>query len=50
MLLRSIVLFLMVTLFTLKSNGQKFAFVDSEYILEQMEGARSKNDNHRAKK
>ena len=26
----------MVTLFTLKSNGQKFAFVDSEYILEQM--------------
>ena len=38
MFLRAIVIFLVVALFTLKSNGQKFAFVDSEYILEQMEG------------
>ena len=38
MFLRTIILFLIVTLFNLESNGQKFAFVDSEYILEQMEG------------
>ena len=38
MFLRSVILFLLVNLLVLKSYGQKFAFVDSEYILEQMEG------------
>ena len=38
MLLRPFILFLVLSLISLKSNGQKFAFVDSEYILEQMEG------------
>ena len=38
MFLRTIILILIVTLVNVKSNGQKFAFVDSEYILEQMEG------------
>ena len=38
MFLRSVILFLVLNLLFLKSNGQKFAFVDSEYILEQMEG------------
>ena len=38
MFLRYFILFLLVSLLSLKSQGQKFAFVDSEYILEQMEG------------
>ena len=38
MLLRPFILFLVLSLISLKSKGQKFAFVDSEYILEQMEG------------
>ena len=38
MFIRPIILFIFISLLSLKSNGQKFAFVDSEYILEQMEG------------
>ena len=38
MFIRPIILFIFINLLSLKSNGQKFAFVDSEYILEQMEG------------
>jgi outer membrane protein len=38
MFLRSFILFLVLSLLSLKTNGQKFAFVDSEYILGEMEG------------
>ena len=38
MFLRSVILFLVLSLLSLKTNGQKFAFVDSEYILGEMEG------------
>ena len=38
MFLRPVILFLLLSLISLRSNGQKFAFVDSEYILGQMEG------------
>ena len=38
MIIRPIILFTFISLLSLKSHGQKFAFVDSEYILDQMEG------------
>jgi len=38
MFIRPIILFTFISLLSLKSHGQKFAFVDSEYILDQMEG------------